>query len=386
MECPLIERCGGCFYQGVDYEGQLQNKTDIVKAELKKNHLFCKVHQTVASPLQEGYRNKVIVAFNHKYEYGLYEESSRKVIPYKKCKLHESIMDEILMFLQKYLKKYHISIYDPYKNKGLLRHVLIRRAVVTNQTMVVLVCNDKMFKGSKSLCQQLTRAFPSIKTIVLNVNTRKTPIVLGGEEKVLFGKGFIVDELCGLKFKISPRSFYQINHDQCVQLYNKALSLLKLNGQEKCIDAYCGIGTIGMILSKYVKSVIGVESNRNAIYDAKNNAKMNQLEHIDFVCQDASDFMTSLAVNKEKIDVVIMDPPRSGSTTQFMDAVNKLNPKQVVYISCDPLTQIRDLLYFQKLGYQFHEMYLYDMFPHTKHVESVVLLSKKRTRQTYGER
>lgn len=379
MECPLIKRCGGCFYQGVAYDKQLQNKTDIVKAELKKNHLSCKVHRTVASPLQVGYRNKVIVAFNHKYEYGLYEESSRKIIPYKKCQLHEGIMDEILIFLQTYLKKYHISIYDPYKNKGLLRHVLIRRAVVTDQTMVVLVCNDKVFKGSKNFCQQLTRAFPSIKTIVLNINTRKTPIVLGEEEKVLFGKGFIVDELCSLKFKISPRSFYQINHDQCVQLYSKALSLLKLNGQETCIDAYCGIGTIGMILSKQVRSVIGVESNRNAIYDAKNNAKMNQLKNIEFICQDASDFMTSLALNKEKIDIVIMDPPRSGSTQQFMDAINKLNPKQVVYISCDPLTQIRDLLYFQKLGYQFQDMYLYDMFPHTKHVESIVLLSKKST-------
>lgn len=376
MKCSLIHKCGGCFFDDNDYTKQLQYKTDFVKKEVNKQRLSLKVHDIQASPLEKGYRNKVIVAFNRQYEYGLYEESSRKVIPYQRCYLHEDIMDEILMFLQKYLKKYRVSIYDPYKNKGLLRHVLIRRAVVTDQTMVVLVCNDRIWKGSKQLCQQLTNRFSSIKTIVLNVNTRKTPVVLGQEDKVLFGKGFIVDELCGLKFKISPQSFYQINHDQCVALYSKALSLLKLKGTECCIDAYCGIGTIGMILSRQVHHVIGVESNRNAIKDAINNAKMNQLENIRFVCQDASDFMNELAVKKEKIDIVIMDPPRSGSTTQFIDSIKKLHPQQIVYISCDPVTQIRDLLYFQKVGYQTNDMYLYDMFPHTKHVESVILLNK----------
>lgn len=379
MKCSLIHKCGGCFFEDDDYQKQLHYKTDLVKKEVEKQHISLKVHDIQASPLEKGYRNKVIVAFNHRYEYGLYEESSRKVIPYHKCYLHEEIMDEILMFLQKYFKKYRVSIYDPYKNKGLLRHVLIRRAVVTNQTMVVLVCNDRIWKGSKQLCQQLTKAFDSIKTIVLNVNTRKTPVVLGQEDKVLFGKGFIVDELCGLKFKISPQSFYQINHDQCVALYTKALSLLKVNGKEHGIDAYCGIGTIGMILSKQIGHVIGVESNRNAVKDAINNAKMNQLDRIHFICQDASDFMSELALKKEKIDIVIMDPPRSGSTKQFMDAVYQLRPQQVIYISCDPMTQIRDLLYFRKLGYQGNDMYLYDMFPHTKYVESIVRLCFKKS-------
>lgn len=376
MKCSLIDKCGGCYYKDDDYEKQLHQKTELIKKEVEKNHLKIKVNPTIASPLERGYRNKVIVAFNQRYEYGLYEENTRKVIPYQRCLLHEDIMDEILMFLQILFKKYRVSIYDSQRNKGLLRHVLIRRAVKTNQTMVVLVCNDKILKGSKNLCHELIKRFDSIQTVVLNVNMRKTPIVLGNEDKILYGKGFIVDELCGLKFKISPQSFYQINHDQCVNLYTKALSLLKLKGDEIAIDAYCGIGTIGMVLSRNVKQVIGVESNRNAIKDAINNAKMNHLNNIQFVCDDASHFMTSLAHEKQKIDILIMDPPRSGSTHEFMDAVYQLKPQQVVYISCDPITQIRDILYFKKLGYKTKDMYLYDMFPHTKHVETVCLMSR----------
>ena len=210
MNCQIINKCGGCYYKNEDYQKQLQQKTEYVKKDVTKKHLKINVHQIIGSPLENGYRNKVIVAFNQKYEYGLYEENTREIIPYQRCRLHEDIMDDILIFLQSYLKKYKVSIYDVKRNRGLLRHVLIRRAVQTNQTMVVLVCRENVWKGSKNLCQQLIKTFPSIQTIVLNVNSRKTPIVLGNEEKVLYGKGFIVDELCGLKFKISPQSFYQI--------------------------------------------------------------------------------------------------------------------------------------------------------------------------------
>ena len=378
MKCPMIKKCGGCFYPQDQYQEELKEKTLFIEKEIKKAKLKIEVKPTVASPLENGYRNKAIVAFNQKYEYGLYEEHSQDIIPYKHCLLHEDIMDEILQYIQSYLRKYRVSIYDRKRHKGLLRHVLIRRAVKTDQTMVVLVCNENMWRGSKQFCSQLVKKFPSIKTIVLNVNTRKTPIVLGNEDKVLYGKGFIVDELCGLKFKISPQSFYQINHDQCVNLYTKAISLLNIKVNETAIDAYCGIGTIGMILSQKVKQVIGVESNRDAIKDAKNNARMNQLSNIQFICDDATEFMKKLAQERHKVDVVIMDPPRSGSTKQFMDSVKILNPKQVVYISCDPTTQIRNIQYFKKIGYHTNTMYLYDMFPHTRHVETVVLLSHKK--------
>lgn len=242
--------------------------------------------------------------------------------------------------------------------------------------MVVLVCNDNVFKGSKNFCNELVKTFPSIKTVVLNVNKRKTSVVLGNEEKVLYGKGFIVDELCGLKFKISPKSFYQINHVQCEKLYQTAIDLLELKGNETVIDAYCGIGTIGMAVSKQAKEVVGVELNKDAIKDAINNAKANKINNIRFYNDDATDFMKKLASEKYPIDCVIMDPPRSGSTKEFMDAIKILKPKKVVYISCNPTTQVRDLKYFSKLGYQGNTMIPVDMFPHTAHVETVVLLSK----------
>lgn len=373
-KCSIYKKCGSCQYLEYDYNKQLEIKTKKVKELFNDTKL--QVRETCPSPNQFNYRNKVIVAFNKKYDYGLYEENSHKIIPYKKCLLHEDIIDEIIKKIQVLFKKYRVSIYDEDKGRGLIRHVLIRRAVKTNQTMVVLVCKDNMFKGSKNFCKELIKVFPSIKTVVLNVNKRKTSIVLGNEEKVLYGKGFIVDELCALKFKISSKSFYQINHDQCEQLYDKALSLLELKGNEIAIDAYCGIGTIGMILSRKVKQVIGVELNKDAIKDANNNAKSNNINNIKFVCDDASKFMTQLASQKTNIDIVIMDPPRSGSTSEFIDAIATLNPKQVVYISCDPSTQARDIKNFKKKGYHAKDVYPYDMFPNTQHVESVVLLSK----------
>ena len=187
--------------------------------------------------------------------------------------------------------------------------------------------------------------------------------------------------MCGLKFKISPKSFYQINHQQCELLYSKALDLLNLTGQERIIDAYCGIGTIGMIVANRTKEVTGVELNKDAVKDAINNAKMNKIENIKFINDDASAFMIKLAKQKQKVDCVIMDPPRSGSTQEFMDAVKILNPKQVVYISCDPSTQVRDIKYFAKIGYRGEVMYPVDMFPHTSHVETIVLLSKLMTKK-----
>lgn len=377
MKCLIEKKCGSCKYINIDYDKQLEIKKEYCNELLKKHDLsMYKVEDIVGMPYPYEYRNKIIIAFNQKYEFGFYEEDSHKIVPYNRCLLHEELSDQIIKKIQSLLKRYRVSIYDENRRKGLLRHVLIRRAIITDQTMVVLVCNENVFKGSKNFCNELIKSFPSIKTVVLNVNRRKTSIVLGNEEKVLYGKGFIVDELCGLKFKISPRSFYQINHEQCEKLYNKALSLLELKKNDTVIDAYCGIGTIGMIAAKSVKEVIGVELNKDAIKDANNNAKMNKINNIRFINDDASDFMVKLAKNKHNIDCVIMDPPRSGSTKEFMDAIRILNPKKVVYISCDPSSQVRDIKYFAKLGYRGNVLYPFDMFPQTSHVETVVLLSR----------
>ena len=378
MKCLIEKKCGSCKYINMDYQNELRIKTDYCKELLKDNKLdMYKVEDTLAMNSPYEYRNKVIVAFNHNYEFGFYEEDSHKIIPYNHCLLHEEVSDKIIKKVQSLLKRYRVSIYDENRNRGLLRHVLIRRAIVTDQTMVVLVCNDNVFKGSKNFCNELIKSFPSIKTVVLNINKRKTSIVLGNEEKILYGKGFIVDELCGLKFKISPKSFYQINHHQCERLYGKALELLNLSGKETIIDAYCGIGTIGMIAANKAREVIGVELNRDAIKDAINNAKMNKITNIKFINDDATAFMINLAKQRQKVDCIIMDPPRSGSTKEFLDAVKILQPKQLVYISCDPRTQVKDIKYLAKLGYFGDTMYPVDMFPHTEHVESIVLLKQR---------
>ena len=375
-KCPISDKCGSCHYINIPYEEQLSKKKEYCLSLLQETRLSkIKVRDVQGMSNPYHYRNKIIVSFNQKYQYGFYEEESHKIIPYQKCLLHEEESDLIIQKIQSLLKKYKVSIYDEKSGYGLVRHILIRRAVKTNQTMVVLVCNEGVFKGSKNFCNELIRNFPSIKTVVLNVNKRKTSIVLGQEEKVLYGKGFIVDKLCGLSFKISSRSFYQVNHDQCERLYQMALSLLKITGNEVVVDAYCGIGTIGMVLAGKVKEVIGVENNKAAVEDARNNAKYNEINNISFVCEDATDYLVRSADMKQKVDIVIMDPPRNGSSIEFKEAIQKLSPKQVLYISCEPKTLVRDMEYFKKLGYEAEMMYPYDMFPQTKHIECVTLLS-----------
>ena len=217
---------------------------------------------------------------------------------------------------------------------------------------------------------------PSVKTVVLNVNKRQTSIVLSQQEKVLYGKGFIVDELCGLTFKISAQSFYQINHEQCTRLYQKVSDLLEVKENQTVLDTYCGIGTIGMMIASRVSQVIGVELNQEAYKDAVNNAKMNKINNIHFYNQDATEFMKDMANQRTQIDCVIMDPPRAGSTKEFVQAIHILQPQQVIYVSCDPVTQARDLQWFWDIGYQTQDIYPFDMFPQTQAIETVICLTK----------
>lgn len=378
MNCKIFKQCGSCDYLHIAYEEQLKKKREYCVQLVKKAKLSqVKVADTIGAKDPYHYRNKVIVGFNQRNEAGFYEENSHKIIPYTTCLLHDEESDAIIQKIASLLRKYKIQIYNEDRRKGFLRHVLIRRGIKTNQTMVVLATTSSVFPGSKNFVKELTSQFKSIKTIVMNINTRKTSIVLGNDEKVLFGKGYIEDELCGLKFKISPKSFYQINRDQCEVLYNKALSLLDLKGSETVIDTYCGIGTIGMVASKKAKQVIGVELNKDAVKDAIYNAKMNNIKNIRFINADATAFMVDLAKEKVEIDAVIMDPPRSGTTPAFISAVKALKPKQVVYISCDPSTQVRDLVLFKEAGYKFDTMIPVDMFPMTEHVESIALLCRE---------
>lgn len=375
MNCKISKQCGSCQFIDMQYDKQIKIKHKKYKNLYKEFHV--KINDIVKMDHPYEYRNKVIVAFDQQYNYGLYEENSHRIVPMQYCLLHDEESHKILNRIQYLLKKYHVSIYDMKRNKGFLRHVLIRRGVQTNQSLVCLVVNDNMFKGSKNFCNELIKTCPSVKTIVLNINKRKTSIVLGKEEKVLYGKGFIVDELCGLTFKISSQSFYQINHEQCTHLYQKVIELLDAKEDSVVLDTYCGIGTIGMSVAKYVHKVIGVELNKEAYKDALTNAKMNKINNIQFYNDDATEFMKKQA-DHLKVDCVIMDPPRSGSTKEFIQSINKMKPKTVVYVSCEPMTQVRDLKEFNKIGYTFNEVFLYDMFPHTNCCEAIVLLSKQK--------
>ncbi|MEG2707059.1 MAG: 23S rRNA (uracil(1939)-C(5))-methyltransferase RlmD [Erysipelotrichaceae bacterium] len=382
VKCPIYNKCGSCQLLHIDYEAQKRMKKKEIQLQIKHSNVnHIKVNDVIGMDDPYHYRNKMIVSFardrSRGFLAGFYEENTHQIIPFEGCLLHDQKSDQLIMDIIQLVKKMHIEPYDENRRSGLLRHVLIRKAVTTNQVMVVLVITSQNFPGRKNFIQSLCAKHPEIKTIIQNINTRKTSIVLGDEERILYGPGYVEDTLCGLKFKISAKSFYQINHDQTQQLYNLALAKIKWQGKEVVMDAYSGIGTIGMCVAKYVKEVVSVESNKDAVKDAIQNAAMNQIKNIRFICDDAGNYMQKCANAHQRMDVVIIDPPRSGSDEKFLSSLVKLNPKQVIYISCNPTTQIRDLEYLKKFHYECEEMELVDQFPQTSHIESVVLLTRK---------
>jgi 23S rRNA (uracil1939-C5)-methyltransferase len=326
------------------------------------------------------YRNKVHAVFgrNRKGEVikGIYEANSHKIIDIDKCMIENEKSDEIINDIKGLLKSFKIKTYDEDTGYGLLRHVLIRNGHITGEIMVILVLSSPIFPSKNNFVKAIRKLHPEITTVVLNVNDKKTSMVLGEKEQVIYGSGYIVDRLCGLKFRISSKSFYQVNHAQTEKLYGKAMEFAGLTGKERVIDAYCGIGTIGLIASKQAKEVIGVELNRDAVKDAIANCKMNGVKNARFYCGDAGKFMVDMAKNGEQADVVFMDPPRAGSDEAFLSSVVKLAPEKVVYVSCNPETLVRDLRYLCKKGYRVEKMQGVDLFGWTEHVETVVLMSK----------
>lgn len=375
--CKAAKKCGGCQYQGIPYEKQLQDKQKAVRQLMQS---FCKTTEIIGMKDPYHYRNKVHAVFARKKDgtiiSGVYEEGTHRVVPVEACQIEDEKADAIINDIRGLLKSFKIKIYNEDTGYGLLRHVLIRRGFSTGEIMVVLVLGSPVMPSKNNFVKALRKLHPEITTVVLNVNDKRTSMVLGDRETTIYGKGYIEDVLCGLKFRISSKSFYQINPVQTEKLYGKAMELAGLSGTERVIDAYCGIGTIGMVAAKSAKEVIGVELNPDAVRDAVKNAKHNQMKNIRFYQEDAGRFMEKMAALGEKADVVFMDPPRSGSTEQFMKSVVTLAPKKIVYISCDPQTQARDLKYLTRYGYKAMGAYPYDMFPFTKHAENIVLLTK----------
>lgn len=326
------------------------------------------------------YRNKVHAVFDRLRDgtiiSGSYEEKSHRVVAIDECMIENKLADAIIGSIRKLCKSFKIRIYDEDTGYGLLRHVLVRVGKNSGQVMVVLVLSNPILPSKNNFVKALRKLHPEITTVVLNVNDKKTSMVLGERNIVLYGTGFIEDTLCGCVFRISPQSFYQVNPVQTEVLYRKAIELAALSGKERVIDAYCGIGTIGIIAAKHAKEVIGVELNKDAVRDAITNAKRNYVKNIKFYNQDAGKFMTGMAAEGEKADVVFMDPPRSGSDEAFLSSVVKLAPEKVVYISCNPETMARDLKFLYNLGYKGKEIYPIDLFPFTGHVETVVGLHR----------
>ena len=384
MDCKLrAKNCGGCPMLGMDYAAQLKQKEDAVKKLLGK---FGPVNAIRGAENPYHYRNKVISTFTTgwggKLTSGIYAANSHKVLPVESCLLQDEVLDKTMLAVRAAANACHYQPYDEDKGTGLLRHCLLRRGVVTGQVMVVLVTAQPVLPGAKNFVKALLaeakKQDVTITTVVQNVNPRKTSVVLGDMEKVLYGKGFILDELCGKTYALSPRSFYQINHAQTEVLYGLAVEAAHLTGKEVVLDAYCGIGTIGLTAADHAKQVVGVEVNRDAVHDAIGNAKHNGVKNARFFAADATKWISEAAAAGERADVIFMDPPREGSTPQFIDSVARMAPKRVAYVSCNPVTLARDLELLTKKGYKVESSTPVDMFPHSEHVETVVLLSHKK--------
>lgn len=375
--CPYAKKCGGCDYQGVDYAKQLKEKQALVQKQVGE---FCKVRPIIGMEDPYHYRNKVHAVFDiakgGTVISGVYKAGTHDVVNIDACQIEDEISDAIIRDIRGLLRSFKIKTYDEDTGYGLLRHVLVRRGFHSGEVMVVLVLGSPILPSKNNFVKALRKLHPEITTVVINVNDKKTSMVLGEKESVIYGKGYIEDTLCGCTFRISPKSFYQVNPVQTEHLYGKAIEYAKLTGKEKVVDAYCGIGTIGLIAAKDAKEVISVELNKDAVRDAITNAKRNQIKNVQFYNADAGKFMVEMSEDGAQVDVVFMDPPRAGSDEAFLSSVVKLAPKRVVYVSCNPETLARDLKYLTKHGYEAKECTPVDMFPWTKHVECVCYLEK----------
>lgn len=377
--CPVRKKCGGCSLLEMEYSEQLKRKEDFVRKTLKG---IVKPEAIIGMENPWHYRNKIHASFARKRDgsivSGIYEEGTHRLVPVEDCLIQNERANRIVRDLCGLFESFKIKVYNEDTGYGLVRHVLIRTGHVSGEVMVVLVCVSPVFPSKRNFVNALRKLHPEVTTVVLNVNDRRTSMVLGKRDIVLYGKGYIEDQLCGCTFAVSPQSFYQVNPVQTEILYRKAIEFADLHGTEKVLDAYCGTGTIGLIAAEYAGEVTGVELNPEAVRNAVSNAKRNQRKNIRFVQGDAGEYMQKMAAQRETMDVVLMDPPRAGSDEAFLSSLVTLAPEKVVYISCNPVTLARDLKYLGKHGYRVNRAVPVDMFPWTaeEHVETVVLLSR----------
>ena len=375
--CPLSYKCGGCDYADLSYQVELKFKRDY----LKKLFFYIDVPEVIPCRSIEHYRDKVqavISTRNGKIISGLYIKGTHHVIDLKDCRLEFEGASSILASVRSLMKSFSLVPYDEDIRTGDHRHVLLRHAHNRNEVMATLVFGSDRFRRKKEFAYALVQKHPEIKTVAWQLNDEKTSMVLSDKAiKILYGDGYIEDEICTLRFRITPSSFFQINRSQTEVLYETAMRMASLRGNERVLDAYSGTGTIALIASGKAGRVVAVEENGAAVQIAKENARLNGIENVDFVSADASLFCKEAAKKGVKFDAAFLDPPRSGCDERFLSSLIKMGPEKIVYISCNPETQARDIRYLKNFGsYYVRRIQGVDMFPRTSHVESIALLTK----------
>lgn len=379
-DCPVFPACGGCQYRHILYEAEKQLKTRKVADAFKRiGHLDIVPSDTVGADAPDRYRNKAqypVQITDGKLTAGFYAPFSHRVTDCRDCLLHPEEFRTVLDATASWIKNNKVTSYDEKTGNGLLRHIYIRKAFGTDEIMVCLIINGSSIPAQDEFIKKITSKIPAVKTIVLNTNREKTNVITGKKCTVIYGKGYIEDILCGKRFRISPLSFYQVNHAQAQKLYAQATEFAITDKTETVLDMYCGAGTIGLSMSDKVKNLIGVEIVPEAIEDAKINAKLNNVNNARFICADASEAAEKLKKEGIRPDTVILDPPRKGCDEALLHTVNSMSPERIVYISCDPATLARDCAVLDTLGYHVREAVPFDLFPRTVHVETAALLTK----------
>ncbi len=381
-ECPISAKCGGCDFWHMDYPEEARLKADRVRDCM--NRLGGENLEAVPildAPTCQGYRNKAqypVASHKGRVYAGFFQAGTHQVVENARCRILPEEMDEVKTIVIDYVNRFGISAYDETAHKGLLRHIYVRRGAVSGQVLVCLVINGRKLPHPEYLVEKL-KAVPGFTSLCLSINTKKGNTVLGDETVTVYGPGYIEDALCGLSFRLSARSFYQVNHHQAQRLYQAAIAQAGITKQDTVLDLYCGVGTITLVMAQAADRVIGVEVVEQAVADARENAKRNGIENAQFICADAGAAALELEEKGLKADVVVVDPPRKGLSVDAIEALARFSPRKIVYISCDPATLGRDVALLKEKGYRVESVQAADLFPRCAHVESIVCFSKETT-------
>lgn len=380
-DCAVSEKCGGCAFRDMTYAEEQKYKLSRVQDAISRiGHIDFKVEKIVGAEEINHYRNKAqypVYIENGKLEAGFYAYKSHRIVPCRDCRLQPDEFAKGIKAFENWVKKNNITSFDEETGKGLLRHIYFRKAFGTGEMMACAVVNANDIPDRDYLVSELQSAFENLKSVVININKKKTNVILGSETKTIWGSDKITDVLLGKKFVVSPQSFYQVNHNQCEKLYSLVAEHADLQGSETVVDMYCGAGTIGLTLADQCKHLVGIEIIESAIENANENAQLNGVNNADFICADAFDGAKKIEKMGLQPDLVIVDPPRKGCQKELFDVIETMGAKRMIYVSCDSATLARDLAILKEKGYALKNLTAVDMFPRTPHVECVAEISRK---------